>query len=714
MVPAPGHSAPTDLPSGPAPAVETGSTRVARASLYLLAALVPLAFSNFTWLPLVRASLTFDEYDTVKVFTLYATTAIGLAAWVWSLLRRGGTVRRPWTGWLVAATLGWAGVATVLSVHPATSLLGTYRRYDGFLTLVAFALVFFLAVQLVDSPARRRRLAQIVSLTGAAIAVYGVAQYLGFDPALHGTPSFGSDRGFSTMGNPSLLGGYLIFPLALSAALALTEDDRRWRIFYWVSLLIILAAWVTTFTRGAWIGGALGLLMVAALFFRAGLRRSPVDLGFALATIATGGVVVARSLSSPSDVTNVAARLGSIIRFGEGSAKTRFEIWQAAFDSIKERPLFGHGPDTFGLIFKRFRPSEYLVDAGWNNVADNAHNYMLQVASGMGVPGAILLYGFFAVALYRALPATLERAQPRSALISAGFWAGCVGYLVHLMFSLSVTGSSVLLWMGLGVLAGPSARSLSVTAPRWGRWASYVVAGVGVLAVMAAAVIPTADHFSLRANHATDFRASMIELDRAQRLNSLNSHYRREAAEVRLALAQSWFLQAKTDVQTGRDPGISLMAAGAAVREAIEAWQAAVDFTPAESLNYLNLALTYNAAAQLDPEYSELAVETARRGLAIDPHNPALRLEMALSLTDFGRLPEALALAEEATRIDPNFVGAWETLGDLYAESGRPNDALAAYRSALAVDPLNVAVQQKVEALASQTVNTEPEAPQAP
>lgn len=698
----------------PALGADTPATRIARMSLCFLAALVPLAFSNFTWLPVVRDSLTFDEYDTVKVFTLYALAAVGMAAWAWTLLRRGGTIRWTRTGWLLVATLGWAGVATLLSVHPATSLLGAYMRYDGFLTLAAFALVFFLTIQTVDTPARRRRLAQTVSLAGAVAAVYGVAQYLGFDPALHGTLSFGLERAFSTMGNPNLLGGYLIFPLTLSVALALTEDDSRLKTLYWASLVLIAAAWVTAFTRGAWIGGLAAVLSVGAVFLRSGLHRTRIDAGFAVAAVVAGAVVVIRSFSSPSDVTNVATRLATLFRFGEGSARTRFEIWQAAYGSIMERPIFGHGPDTFGLIFKRFRPPEYLADAGWNNIADNAHNYMLHVASGVGVPGALLLFGFFAVVTYRALPTALDRSEPRGALLTAGFLASSLGYLVHLMFGLSVVGSSVLLWMALGVLAQPAARGFKVGTPRWGRQISVAVAGAAGLSIFFAALVPTADHFYLRANRGTDFRASMIDLDRSQRLNPLNTHYRADGAEVRLALAQSWFLQAETDLRAGRDPGVSLKAADVAVRAAIEEWQAVVDFVPPESLNFLNLALTYNTAAQLDPRYLEQAVETARRGLAIDPHNPALRLEMASSLGELGRLPEALALAEEATRIDPNFARAWETLGDLYAESGRPTDALAAYRSALAVDPLSVAIQQKVEALGSQIVNTEPEAPQAP
>ena len=90
---------------------------------------------------------------------------------------------------------------------------------------------------------------------------------------------------------------------------------------------------------------------------------------------------------------NFGKRVVSIVEFDKGSSKTRFQIWQAAIDAIEDRPVFGFGADTFRLVFPKYKPAEYVADAGYLSVADNVHNYPLQLAAGIGIPGMLMLYG---------------------------------------------------------------------------------------------------------------------------------------------------------------------------------------------------------------------------------------------------------------------------------------------------------------------------------
>ena len=154
---------------------------------------------------------------------------------------------------------------------------------------------------------------------------------------------------------------------------------------------------------------------------------------------------------------NVGARLASIFKFGEGSALTRFEIWQAAIDAIKARPIFGFGADTFRLVFPKYKPLAYVKDAGYLSVADNVHNYPLQLMAGIGIIGFLLLYGIFGWALWLGAPNAFARGKGTERLVVAGFWAAAVGYITHLMTGLSVTGSTVFLWMALAIIVAPTA-----------------------------------------------------------------------------------------------------------------------------------------------------------------------------------------------------------------------------------------------------------------
>jgi tetratricopeptide (TPR) repeat protein len=52
-----------------------------------------------------------------------------------------------------------------------------------------------------------------------------------------------------------------------------------------------------------------------------------------------------------------------------------------------------------------------------------------------------------------------------------------------------------------------------------------------------------------------------------------------------------------------------------------------------------------------------------------------------------GRLAEALAIFELNVRVHPHYTNGWDSLGEAYVQSGRRDDAIAAFRQALAIEP---------------------------
>jgi len=683
------QSAKTGEPSPPSsrPTAE----QAVRLGLHALAVLVPLATSNLHLAGIgygpENVALTFDQFDAPKVFFLWTLAFSGLTVWAFSLLARGGRLWSDRAGWLLAGFLVFAVLSTVFSVSVPTSIVGKYHRYEGLLTFLAYASVYFLAMQVIRTPQQRRSLARTITLTAAVIAGYGVLQYLGLDPVRWGDFPWEPNRSFSTLGNPDLLGGYLVLPLGIGPALALTERDARWRLLYFVSLVMIVAGWVTAFTRGAWIGGAAGLFLVGLLTYRHRIRPRAVDLALLGAAGIAAAVVAVRSLSSPSEVTNVAKRLASIFSFGEGSAQTRMEIWQSAWRAIQERPLVGHGPDTFRLVFRRFQPAEYIRDAGHYSVADNTHNYPLQLAAGVGVPAALLFYGFVAANLWSGARRAFRRSDRGGDLLYGGFWAAAVAYAVYLMFGLSVVGSSVVFWMALGVLAAPIA-GFRMVRPRLPRSVAAVVGAIviGVVLALGGAFL-WADHEAMKAEVHGPTEAGIAAARRAVRLNPLNDIYRgsvgvRYMEEMRRRLRRVDELRA-----TGQDPAAAMAAAESAFRQAVAELEAAIDFVPTELDNYINLATIYNVAGGFDPRYLEEAVQVSQRALQIAPVSPAPRYQMALAYMKMGDLDRAVALATEAVNLDPRYTDANALLGEIYTRKGDLARAKAFYEAALAVAP---------------------------
>ena len=519
---------PAARPAAPAEASAEAMSSARLVSWYALLVmvfLVPVAMSNLTFLRL-QTPFTFDAFDIVKMSLERVLGLVALGAWAWDMLRNGGRIRRTPLDWLILAFLAWVALTTVTSIHWPTALFGKPRRYEGLLSFVNYAVIYFLVLQFADHASRVRRLAQSLFWASVIVAGYGLLQFAGLEFVKWGALPFETNRAFSTYGNPDLLGGFLIFSVTVALGLALLEQRLVWRLVYWVGFGLNGLALIVAFTRGAWIGGAVSLALLGAIAWRQRTPMRRIDWAPAGVSIAVGIGVIWRSLSNPNEVMNFGKRLGSIFQLGGGSGQTRTEIWQAAVAAIKERPILGWGADTFRLVFPKFKPVEYVRDAGGLSVADNVHDYPLQLASGIGIPGMLMFYGIFTWAGVRSFRTVFQRSSDPTRILLGAFWAAAVGYLVQLFFGISVTGTAFLLWIALAVVLVPTARFVEVRAPRWGTVAGVVVLGVAALGVGYQGVFLLADNAYLHAQIAPSLTERTAESLRAVKLNPLDEQYR--------------------------------------------------------------------------------------------------------------------------------------------------------------------------------------------
>ena len=473
--------------------------------LLVMVFVIPLVVGSLRFLG-VESVLVFDMYDTPKVWVLRVGAAAVLLAWVVDIIRNGGRIRWSPVFWVFLAFVGWAAVSTVLSIEPGTSFFGKYRRYEGLWSYIIYGALLFVTVQYADRTARIRQLAQAVAFSSIPIAVYGLLQAAGIEPLKFATVSFEANRSFATFGNPDLLAGFLAFGIFTSLGLAIAEERTAMRVLYWLTFLINLTVSVTAFSRSIWVGSLVGFLAIAVVVFRQRPRWTGLDWGLGGAAVAAAAAFAISSLSSPDAVMNFGKRVVSIFDFSSGSAGTRFMIWRAALDAVADRPLFGFGPDTFRMVFRAFQPVEYAAAAGWSSVADNVHNYPLQLAAGVGVVGAALFYVVVAWAAVQSGRVLWERAastntvQPPSVrankVLLGGLWAACSAFIVHLMFGLALPSTAFLLFVFGGALIAPAARSFPVK-PVAGVWGSATLVAVSALSIATVVLASTqlyADH----------------------------------------------------------------------------------------------------------------------------------------------------------------------------------------------------------------------------
>jgi putative inorganic carbon (HCO3(-)) transporter len=395
-------------------------------------------------LPLAVWPVGDDVFVLAKLAVLVALVAVLLAlrvadrAATGRLRRRGTPLDLP-----LAAFVASAALSTVLAVDPGTALVGAHYRYEGLLTILAYALLCRLAAQALDG-GEAWGVARALLLGGFLAAALAIVQSLVEGAMIGGATEEtartfgGSLRATSTFGNAATLGAFLamLAPLALHELLrAKAAADR---LLAGNACAVMGVALVLTYSRAAWLGAALGAGVVAAgpLVRLARRRPSVLAAGGGLALLGLAGAVHA----APPWAGAALARATTIADPTQGSGATRLHIWSDTLHLVAARPWAGWGPDTFGLAYPRFQTGDWTPGF----LVDKAHSDVLQVAATQGLVG-VAAYAAVAVALVVAF--WRGRSRPGAIALLGGWLA----YQVPLQLDFSWLPSAAPAWLLLGV-----------------------------------------------------------------------------------------------------------------------------------------------------------------------------------------------------------------------------------------------------------------------
>ena len=679
-----------------AEAVLTREGKFAWWLILALVALVPLVMGNG---PLGWMGLDFaDGFDGVKIFVLRVGVMAILAAWIWDVLRNGGEIRYHSAYILLGIFLLWVLITTLTSISPATAFLGKYRRYDGAWSYLLYALLLFLTMQYATSRLRIRQLAQALSVSSFFVAAYGLLQAIpspfavtnpatgavaNWDPLTWPPLPFEPLRSFSTFGNPNLLAGFLAFSIFVNLGLLLSEENKKWRRWYWLVLLVNSAVAITAFSRSLWVALLAVGIIFAFFLWHQKIKPLKEDYLFAGGLVAIVGAFIAYSLTRADAVMNMWIRIQTIFDFDQGSGLTRTQIWEAAFAAIAQRPIFGYGLDTFRLIFRHFAPAEYAQAAGFRSVADNAHNFPLQLATGIGIVGALMFFALLFWLAYLALRTCLNRGEGAGAeledlqgnklgsrVLYISIFCACVAYFVHLFFGLSLPSTTFLLWILMGVLLVPHAKVLRVKKSSWALPIALSFSVVLLVPVIFSFRLIAADVIYFRPAgvvargvHASTMSDLRIAKDEAARVVRLNPFYERYYVDY-FVLSTAYALNHKMNGSAE---------AAAALEEAHAKADHLIEMSPWEYDSYLAVATFYlNLGRILEGEqsrvYTEKAADFMRDKIERTPTGLALRVRYAEALLDLGDREEAIDQLEFVVAHDTNYVQAIDMLRELRTE----------------------------------------------
>jgi O-antigen ligase len=321
--------------------------------------------------------------------------------------------------------------------------------------VVVYAVIFYAVV----TNLHRQDTTQIVAVTvvclAAAIAMYGVLQFLtDSDRVWHFLrPAAYTRRGSGTFINPNNLAGYLELALPLALAYTLTgRFDHVTKVLLGYCALVIFAGIAVSVSRGGWLATVLTLMVFFFWLFRQrDYRLQAVLLLVALVAITALFLAKAQFSTNRSDRLVIAQQTEDM----------RVLLWGPAIQMWKDHFWWGVGPAHFDWRFRQYRPANHELQMR----PDRAHNDYLNALADWGTVGGLLLaavWVIFYVEVFRSwrfvqrAPNDLTTKRSNKTSVVLGGALGLLAILFHsaVDFNLHVPAIALLATTLMGLVAG--------------------------------------------------------------------------------------------------------------------------------------------------------------------------------------------------------------------------------------------------------------------
>ncbi len=334
----------------------------------------------------------FDRlFSLVELVTLLGAVAVTL-----HLLARWRTNRYKlqlpnfiWVDWGVLAFVITAGISALFAERQNLAIT-EFRM----MVIEPVLLYIILRVIKLDRTAVQRTI--LLWLAGGVIvAVIGIYQRATGTNLIQ--VGAGVARVRSIYGSPNNVGLYLgrLYPIALALGLML-KTRMRW--VYLAIAGILLTTILLSISRGALL---LGIPAATAIVIWLWQGKRGRRLLFALGALGLVALIPVSRLP----------RFVNLFNRSTGPTFFRLNLWRSSIQMIRENPWTGVGLDNFLYAYR----GRYIAPAAWQDPdLSHAHNWVLDFASRMGVPGllaVLLLLGLLVFTLWRGLPQATDLYQ---------------------------------------------------------------------------------------------------------------------------------------------------------------------------------------------------------------------------------------------------------------------------------------------------------------
>ncbi|MCB0028017.1 MAG: O-antigen ligase family protein [Anaerolineales bacterium] len=387
---------------------------VAALGLGLLASRYPVCLVMAIWL--FESIVSWRPVEQIQLFgfnrlLFYAVTGGAfVAAILFMVVLRGRRLRLSWVD-LALGLYVLAFAAAALRAHDRNA------SFSALTYLLATISVLYTTRLVVCGPAQLRQVLGFLLLLFCAEALLGAGQFLSGRGVLYVTAETGGPllrRASGTLGNG--LGWYLDMGFILAFSLWYFGRREPAGPRQLITVAIIGAGLLAANTRGAWLDGALAVLVAVWLGLSPRLRIRP-SRWLILGVVGVVGLGVLASNSAIQE--RIFSVYNQIVTPGQTNIGFRFHLWQTALAMWGQAPWLGVGPDNYRLLLPEIATpaaASYLrLELGRTF---SPHHAFLQVLAETGLGGAVS-FGLFNVTILWTARKQFRRSEGQSRIVAA-------------------------------------------------------------------------------------------------------------------------------------------------------------------------------------------------------------------------------------------------------------------------------------------------------
>lgn len=568
---------------------------------------------------------------------LYLMTFIEIIFFAWLILAYLNPKYRPKKNIVVKTLSLYLSIlvfATILGIDPLRSFWSKFERMSG--TLIWLHLFGFFIVSI---SVFKKRDWQRFFLASLAVALFVCLAFFS------GDNSTLTSKGGSTLGNSSFLATYLLFNIyfALYLIAVFYEEVKKKmerkedliysliKIVFSVLILVFMFLVLSLSSGDAAFATCLGGFGLILLFWGAFRIKKPLlkKIGKIALFIGLIGYIASVSLLLiPGSLMQ-----DFYLNFRSGA---RPIVWRIAWEGFKEKPIFGWGPQNFGIVFeKNFDP--WLK---FHNKPrfDQAHNIVMDTLVDVGILGFLTYLSLFGSVFW-----VLWKKASKSRVnffAAAIFTSLLIGHFTQNLVVFDMPASYLMLFMVLG-FAGSVAQ---------GQTSEKAVAKKFSPLITIVAVLLFVLSFNYFVYKPSISGKGIIKVLVSQSYEQRMGFYEETLHTSPLGLYQLRYHLNNNLLKKAQKGDANLEEVNFMIQELEKSLQTS-------SLDYdskLSLAEIYNAQAILFKQGNlNRAEEILNQAIEFSPKKQDAYWEMAKTQSMLGKEDEALSYAEKAVAIDP-------------------------------------------------------------